>query len=118
MQFMALVQCKGVGLGQGFPGSMLVCSGASCWFPHGRCSTQHYEKCESRGGLVNCRKVDPHTEHGASFELQQMDPGSRIHARLRKFGSLPGQDWAERSRGRVVSLEAALELATALTGDI
>ncbi|MEC7201679.1 MAG: hypothetical protein VXW84_13640, partial [Verrucomicrobiota bacterium] len=48
MQFMALVQCKGVGLGQVF-GSMLVCLWSfllvSSWTG---CSTQHYEESANR----------------------------------------------------------------------
>ena len=75
MQFMALVQCKGLVLGQGF-GSMLVCLWSfllvSSWTG---CSTQHYEESANREAaslIAEKSTLIPNME--PSFELQQMDP--------------------------------------------
>ena len=114
MQFMALVQCKGVGLGQGF-GSMLVCLWSfllvSSWTG---CSTQHYEESANREAaslIAEKSTLIPNME--PSFELQQMDPADLasmpVSENLEAFLGKTGQS---EVGARVVSLEAALELAT------
>ena len=70
MQFMAPVQCKGVGLGQGF-GSMLTCLWClllvSSWTG---CSTQHYEESANREAaslIAEKSTLIPNTEPSFSF---------------------------------------------------
>jgi len=114
MQFMALVQCKGVGLGQGFR-SMLVCLWSfllvSSWMG---CSTQHYEESANRvAASLIAEKTPLVANMDPSFALQEVDPADLsplpVSDKLEPFLGKTGQSEVGT---RVVSLEVALKLAT------
>ena len=114
MQFMALVQCKGVGLGQAF-GSMLVCLWSfllvSSWTG---CSTQHYEESANRvAASLIAEKTPLVANMDPSFALQEVDPADLsplpVSDKLEPFLGKTGQSEVGT---RVVSLEVALKLAT------
>ena len=113
MQFMAPVQCKGVGLGQGF-GSMLTCLWCLLLVPHGRVARPSTKSANREAASLIAEKSTLIPNMEPSFELQEIDPADLtsmpVSENLEAFLGKTGQSEVGAC---VVSLEAALELATA-----